>query len=157
MTKEIYLIVATDQNNGIGYQGKMPWHFKEDLKHFANITTGHTVIMGRTTWQSLPESYRPLPGRDNIVLTSNPDLKLTGATVVHSLNQAIEKATTDKVFIIGGGTVYAQALKELPVTGLYKTEIKHSYDCDTFFPEVPEKFQKQLISSTPNLDFFLYS
>lgn len=135
MDKPIYIIVATDQNNGIGKDGQMPWHFRRELQHFAKITKPHTVIMGRTTWESLPEKFRPLPDRQNIVLTTREDYQAQGAEIAHSFEQAISLSKSEKIFIIGGAKVYAQALEQLPISGIYKTELQATYDCDTFFPE----------------------
>jgi dihydrofolate reductase len=149
----IYIIVAVDQNNGIGKDGSMPWHFTKELKNFAHTTrTTHdpelhnTVIMGRKTWESIPEKFRPLPGRNNIVLTRNAELKADGAKVLTSLEEAIDSAEhSEKIFIIGGGSIYEQALKLPNLQGIYLTRIHKAYDCDTFFPAVPSIFSNEEI------------
>jgi len=146
--KEIYLIAAVDEEFGIGKDGVLPWDLKKEMKHFQSTTTEsesdleNSVIMGRSTWDSIPEKHRPLRKRTNIVLTRNPEYKSEGAVVMNSINAAIEKAleVSDKVFVIGGGRVYTDAIKHPDVTGVYLTKIKKNYDCDTFFPNMPESF-----------------
>ncbi len=149
----IYTIAAVDENMGIGKDGTMPWHFSKELKHFAHLTTQthdaedhNAVIMGRKTWESIPEKFRPLPGRRNIVLTRNQDFHAKGADTCQSLEEAIELAEdSEKIFIIGGGSIYEQALKLPNLSGIYLTRIHKSYDCDTFFPTVPEKFSQKIM------------
>lgn len=148
MTPEIYLIVATDDQNGIGKNNTLPWHFTSDLKHFAKLTTGHTVIMGRATWESLPTAYKPLPNRQNIVLTTQVDYPTPGAEIARDLDHALTLATSEKVFIIGGAQVFAHALATTKIAGIYQTEIAANFDCDTFFPAIPANYQKQLLSET---------
>lgn len=112
MSRKIGLIWAQDIDGVIGNDGQLPWSLPEDLKHFADVTKGSAVIMGRKTWDSLPESSRPLKGRLNVVLTNQPDWSAKGAHPVSSLDDALE-ATGDyeRVWIIGGGSVYQQALR----------------------------------------------
>lgn len=124
-------------NNGIiGDQGSMPWHVPEDLAHFKRVTAGHPVIMGRATWNSFPAKYRPLPGRTNIVLTSQAEtheqLRNEGAVVATSLEEALALAREAKggeeVWIIGGGKVYAQALSMLDVAVITKLDVDPAGD-----------------------------
>ena len=152
MTKEIYIIVAVDKKNGIGKNGKMPWDFKKEMKFFKETTLKtqdpnkkNMVIMGRTTWESIPEKFRPLKGRKNILLTHRKEYKAKGATICHSLEETFDQAdeTIEKVFIIGGAKVYQETISLPQLTGLYITKINKTYDCDTFFPEVPKKFLKE--------------
>lgn len=103
------IIVATDRNGVIGKDGKIPWHVPADLKHFKEVTMGHSVIMGRKTWESIPEKYRPLVGRDNIVLSRDDLYFPEKAMVVDNLQEAIVLAGSSP-FVIGGGQVYAEAL-----------------------------------------------
>ena len=132
------IVVATAQNRAIGLNGKMPWHIPEDLKYFKAVTTGHPIIMGRKTFQSIG---RPLPGRTNIVITRDQDYQAEGITVTHSLEQAIEVAKTvaqkngvREVMVIGGAEIYALAL---PFTNkIHRTEIHAETDGDAFFPEL---------------------
>ena len=126
----ISMIAAVGKNLELGRSNDLIWHFKEDMKFFKESTTGHTVIMGRKTFESLPKA---LPNRLNIVISSNEDYTAEGALVVTSAKEALEKAESDEVFIIGGGRVYSEFL---PIADkLYLTEIDASCeDADTFFP-----------------------
>lgn len=127
------LIAAVANKGVIGKDNALPWHLPEDLKHFKNLTTGHTVIMGRKTWESLPERFRPLPGRHNIIVTRNRNYVANGATVVHALTAALEKVGAgETAFIIGGAELYAHAL---PLAQrLEITEIDADIEGDAWFP-----------------------
>ncbi len=103
-------IWAQAHNRVIGADGVMPWHLPEDLAHFRELTGGDPVVMGRRTWESLPERFRPLPGRDNIVVTRQPGFDAPGATVVHSLEAALTGHDRATVWVIGGAELYSQAL-----------------------------------------------
>lgn len=136
----ISLIAAVTENSIIGKDGDMPWHLPEDLKYFKATTTGHTVIMGRKTWESLGK-YAPLPNRRNIVLTHNTDWQASGAEVFHDLKAAINACNgEDEVFIIGGGRVYADAIHL--AKRLYITRIHAKIDGDTQFPDLPPGFAR---------------
>lgn len=132
----ISLIAALAKNRAIGKDGQLLWHLPEDMRHFRETTRGKPVIMGRKTWESLPDSFRPLPGRHNIVVSRNPAYLAPGATLVGSLENAIHAVgETAEVFVIGGAELYRQAL---PVAGrLYLTEIAQDFEGDAFFPDVP--------------------
>jgi dihydrofolate reductase len=132
----ISLIAAVAQNRAIGKNNQLLWHLPEDMRYFREITRGKTVIMGRKTWESLPEKFRPLPGRHNIVVTHDRHYVAKGATLAHSLPEAIAAAgADDETFVIGGAELYRQAL---PLAQrLYLTEVAQRYDGDVFFPEVP--------------------
>jgi dihydrofolate reductase len=125
----IALVVAwAGPERVIGRDGGLPWHLPSDMKHFKELTTGGTVIMGRKTWESIPEKFRPLPERRNMVLSSR-GMDAPGAEVLDSL----EAAGTD-AYIIGGGATYAETL---PLADrVYATEIAGAVDGDTFFPEL---------------------
>lgn len=128
------MIVAMGENGEIGINGDMIWHLSEDLKRFKRITSGHTVIMGRKTWESLPR--KPLPGRRNIIITRNPLYKAEGAEVFNSVEEAIATTKADgEVFVIGGGEIYR---KLFPMTlRLYITHVELSKpEADTFFPQI---------------------
>jgi dihydrofolate reductase len=128
----ITLIAAVARNGVIGKDNALPWHLPEDLKHFKQLTTGQAVIMGRKTWESLPERFRPLPGRLNIVVTRNPTYRAEGATVVGSLAEAEKVGAGRTAIIIGGAELYAHAL---PLAQrLELTEIDADIDGDTYFP-----------------------
>lgn len=130
----LVLIAAVAANRVIGAQNALPWHLPEDLKHFKALTTGHAVIMGRKTWESLPPRFRPLPGRQNIVVSRDPDYRADGADVVHSLDAAIGLASTATTFVIGGAELYAHALPH--AKRLELTEIAVVVDGDSYFPEI---------------------
>jgi dihydrofolate reductase len=130
-TTRVYLVAAIARNGIIGARGKLPWHLPEDLRHFKQLTLGHPVIMGRRTWESLG---KPLPGRENIVISRRQGFDAPGASVAMSLQAAIALCVGESVaFIIGGAAIYAAAL---PLAdGLVLTEIDRDYEGDTRFPE----------------------
>lgn len=137
------MIVAHAENGVIGNAGTMPWHIPEDLKHFKTVTTGAAVIMGRKTFES---TGRALPKRRNIVITRQPDYVATGCTVVPSLDAALKAAGAEpRVFIIGGGEIYRQAL---PLADrLWITEIAAAPKGDTTFPTLnPEDWETTFLS-----------
>lgn len=128
----ISIIVATDSNNLIGNNNQLPWHLPADLKHFKNITTGHTIIMGRKTYDSIGKA---LPNRKNIVITRNTNYTLPDAEVVNSLQQALQNRVGEgEVFIIGGSQIFNEALPL--ATKLYLTIIHHTFQGDTWFPKL---------------------
>jgi dihydrofolate reductase len=130
----IALVAAVARGGVIGRDGGVPWHLAEDLARFKSLTTGHTVVMGRKTWDSLPERFRPLPGRRNIIVTRDPDWLADGAEPAGSLEDALALAAEDaRVFVIGGAQIYRQAL---PLADeLLLTEIDLVVEGDAFFPE----------------------
>jgi len=108
---ELKLIYARSRNGVIGRDGQLPWHLPADLAHFKQTTLGQAVVMGRKTWDSLPERFRPLPGRTNIVITRQTDWHAAGALVAHSLDQAMSLCPAPgPLWVIGGAEIYAQAL-----------------------------------------------
>ena len=127
----IQAIVAVASDWAIGRQGDLLCHLPADMKHFKEVTMGHSIVMGRKTFESFPR--RPLPGRQNIVITRNADWQYPGVTVAHSLDEAIAAAQTDTVFIIGGAQVYAEAL---PLVGVLHLTLIHARwaSADAFFP-----------------------
>ena len=129
--KSIEAIVAIDENGAIGRQGDLLCHLPADMKHFKEVTMGHSIVMGRKTFESFPR--RPLPGRQNIVITRNPGWQYPGVTVVHSLDEAIAAAETDTLFIIGGAQVYEQALPMVEVLHLTRIHARWA-SADVFFP-----------------------
>ncbi len=132
----IALVAAVASGGVIGRDGGVPWHLAEDLARFKSLTTGHAVVMGRKTWDSLPERFRPLPGRRNIVVTRDPAWQADGAERAGSLDDALalaRAAEEARVFVIGGGQIYGQAL---PLADeLLLTEIDLEVEGDAFFPE----------------------
>ena len=155
MSHKIYVIAAVDENFGIGKNNDLPWHFKKDMEFFKKTTTEtedpnkqNMLIMGSKTWESIPEKYRPFKDRENAVLAWDPEYKAKGATVYGSIDEALESAGDDieNIFFIGGGMIYKESIKHPKLTGVYLTHIEKQYDCDTFFPQIPEKFpQKSVI------------
>lgn len=132
----ISIIAAIGKNNAIGRKNQLLWHLSEDLKHFKAITTGHTIVMGDRTFDSIG---RPLPNRRNIVVTRNKDFKAEGCEISYSLEEVLDwaKKVPEEVFIIGGGQVYAQALPH--ADKLYLTLVEDSpEDADTFFGDYSE-------------------
>ncbi len=105
--RELSLVWAQSTSGVLGRAGGIPWDVPEDMIHFKNLTMGHTVVMGRRTWESLPASVRPLPGRRNIVLSRRTDFTADGATVVHDLDEAL---TAPDIWIVGGEQVYTSAI-----------------------------------------------
>lgn len=151
------IVVAFDQNRGIGKAGGLPWHLPGDLKHFKDITARtpdsqrrNIVIMGRKTWESLPEKFRPLPQRINVVLTRDKTKKFPeGVLSAASLDDALRLVETSiaaqergEVFVIGGGEIFQQAIGHSSCKKLYLTHIHQSFDCDTFFPPISQSFQE---------------
>lgn len=136
---EKIIIVAVSENGVIGKDGDIPWHYPEDLKHFKEKTTSHSVIMGRKTYFSLPKNYRPLPNRKNIVLSrSDPELP-DEVELANSLEEAwgIAEEFSDKTFIIGGANIYEQTLDKADKIVL--TRIHEEYEGDTYFPDWEEE------------------
>lgn len=128
------IIVAIAQNGAIGKDNDLLWHLSGDLKRFKQLTTGHHVVMGRKTWDSLPK--RPLPKRQNIVMTNNPDFAADGATVVHSVNDLFNvlKDCDDEVFVMGGAAIYKALLPFC--RRLYITRVYRDYEADVYFPTI---------------------
>ena len=127
----VSMIAAVGKNLELGKNNNLIWNFKEDMKFFKDTTMGHTVVMGRKTFESLPKA---LPGRKNIVITSNADYQAQGATVVTSVEEALQIADNEEVFVIGGGKIYAEFLPY--ADKLFLTEIDaECADADTYFPQ----------------------
>ena len=126
------LIVAIAKNDVIGRDNDLIWKLPVDLQHFKDLTLGHTIIMGRKTWESI--GSRPLPKRTHIVISRNTNYKANGALVVTSLKEAISNIKNDnQPFIVGGAQIYKEALDK--ADRLEITHVHHSFDGDTFFPE----------------------
>ena len=127
----ISIIVAKSKNNVIGIHNQLPWHLPADLKYFKKVTFGHTVIMGRKTYESVG---KPLPGRTNIVITRQADFNAEGVIVGPSLELALKNLKVDEVFILGGGEVFRQAMNQ--ADKLFITDIDVELDGEVFFPEI---------------------
>ncbi|MBP6925461.1 MAG: dihydrofolate reductase [Candidatus Pacebacteria bacterium] len=158
-------IIAAIQSkdNGLGYNNDLLYKLPEDQKFFRDATTRHVVIMGRKTWESIPEKFRPLPNRENIVITRQTDYVAHGAKVVSSLEEAIDLAQSNfpnrEIFVIGGSEIYNQAL---PLTDkLLLTLIDGDKPADVFFPEYTDLFtiiesgKETLSSSGPSFRFLI--
>lgn len=148
------IIAAIDSKNGIGKDNAIPWHLPGDFKHFAN-TTKHTenadkqnaVVMGSKTWESLPEAYKPLPGRLNVILSRREGYAVpAGVLAFNSVEEALqtleEHEDVEKVFVIGGGQIYNETITSEACRELILTEIHKEFDCDVFFPEIPKTFKE---------------
>src|SRR5687767_6521599 len=146
MTKpRISIIVAHANNMAIGKGNDLIWKIPDDQKRFRALTIGHPVIMGRRTWESLPEKFRPLPNRTNVVVTIDASYSAPGGIVTTSIEEALERAKesegSEEIFVIGGAEIYKQAL---PLARrLYITKIDAAVEGDAFFPEYPE-FNKEI-------------
>lgn len=155
------LVFACDQQRGIGKSNSIPWHLKAEISHFRKLTSSisksawqNAVIMGRRTWESLPEKYRPLPNRHNIVLTRNPNYQLPAtvssfSNLDHALSY-LATAAVERIFLIGGADVFAQAIGNKNCGLLYLTEIMQNFDCDTFLPDFSEAFTLNECSEKQN-------
>lgn len=131
-----------DRERGIGKNNDLMWHLAADMKFFKETTSGQIVVMGRKNYDSIPERFRPLPNRENVVLTRNSAFKADGCQVFHSLEDCLsfyEGETERTVFIIGGGEIYRQALDLKCVDEMYITHVDEVYGADTFFPEFDEE------------------
>jgi dihydrofolate reductase len=128
------IVVAVARGGVIGRQGAIPWHLPEDVARFKELTTGHSVVMGRRTWDSLPDRFRPLPERRNVVVTRNADWLAEGAERAPSLVEALALlGGAERIFVIGGAEIYAEAL---PLADeMFLTEIDEDVAGDTFFPD----------------------
>ncbi len=147
----ISIIVATDAKGGIGIANTLPWHLPEDLKHFRRITSGHPVIMGRKTFESIG---KVLPNRRNIVITRNGGWRHEGVETAASIEQALALVEGSEAFVIGGAQIYAQSMAL--ATRLIVTEIARDFTCDAFFPAIdPAKWQETAreAGSQDGLDF----
>jgi len=130
MQKKITLIAAMGRNREIGLDGRMPWHLPAELQHFKQTTMDKAILMGRKTWQAIG---RPLPGRQNIVITRNPEFEAVGADVCTSLSAAVDVSSSGEIMVIGGGQLYALALPLAQRMVLTMIDIQP--DADTWFPE----------------------
>lgn len=150
MTITVSAIAAMSQNLVIGKDNKLLWHIPEDFKHFKRVTIGKPVIMGRKTYQSIG---KPLPGRTNIVITSQPNQVEGDVVTVATLDEALTRAkqiatdtNVDEVFIIGGGQIYAAAMAQ--TDRIYLTVINQDFDGDTFFPKInPTEWTEEIIAT----------
>ncbi len=145
MNNSIVSIIAVlgRENYALGKGGKLLWHLPDDMQRFKALTMSHPVIMGRKTWESIPERFRPLTGRTNIVVSSQKDYTTQGTTLARSLSDAFTVAAhaegSDEIFVIGGGEIYAVALPF--ADRLYLTLVDDNADGDVFFPPYENDFK----------------
>lgn len=152
-------IAAMTPDRVIGKDNTLPRNIPDDLKRFKELTTGHTVVMGRKTYESLPERFRPLPNRDNIVITSqlNSIYNNDNIIIFHSIDEfttRYEDKREKTIYIIGGSQIYNSFLSLCDE--LYISEIKQRYEWDTFFPDFKDKFQESSRTAYENYDFVIY-
>ena len=164
MSKEfsISFVVAADENNGIGKDNKLLCHLPADMKFFKALTWGHTLIMGRKTFESM--SSKALPGRESIIITRQKDFTSDNCLIAHSVEQGLELAKKDqKIFIIGGADIFKQTISL--ADNIYLTRIHHQFECDSYFPEISleewqlkdEKKSPQDVKNAFSHSFLLYS
>jgi dihydrofolate reductase len=147
---KLYLISAVSEENGIGYNNKIPWHITEDLKFFKDKTLNHVILMGRKTYESIG---KPLPRRTNIVMTHHPEMykqiELEWDNIIFTCNpdEIINSInSTGDVYVIGGEDIYKKYIKH--ADGIYLTRVLKSFKCDAFFPDIPDNYKLQSQSMT---------
>ncbi|KAG7312777.1 hypothetical protein JYU34_001154 [Plutella xylostella] len=156
---KLNLIAAACENMGIGANGALPWRLKKEMAYFSTMTIKvkdpskvNAVIMGRRTWECIPPKYKPLSERVNIVLTHNVDVLKEkvpeGVIVVPSIDEAISyiegREDIESTWVIGGSSIYQAAMEHPNCGKIYLTEIQRSFECDTFFPKIPQEVFKQV-------------
>lgn len=160
------IIVAVCNDNGIGINNTIPWYSKEDMRHFAQITKGNgsnVVVMGHNTWNSIPDNKKPLVDRENIVLSKNKNLTHDNCIIKHSVEDVI-KYLEDKAYetcwIIGGGAIYEQFLKENIIDNIIITRINETHTCSIFFPPIPSHFEltitKELDGTPHSVEYYTH-
>ena len=159
------IIAAIDNNNGIGKNNSLPWHFKDDLKNFSKLTKGNgnnAIIMGVNTWNSLPK--KPLPGRVNIVLsskfksiTNNEYSNTWFCNCFDQMNSIpqFKNSEFDECWYIGGEKLYTAIINNTNINSLFLTRINDTYNCDTFFPEIPERLKLKSREKISDADIYL--
>ena len=149
------LIVAVAENGVIGRDNALPWHISEDLRYFKQVTSGKTVIMGRKTYQSIG---RPLPNRTNIVITRDPVFTADGVLVAHSLDAALARAGDGEAVVIGGSSLFGEALGR--AGRFYLTEIHRAYEGDVHFPDWDrgawQETSRRKVEGDPDISFVTY-
>ena len=137
------LIAAISENNCIGKDNALLWNIREDMKHFKDVTSGNIVLMGRNTWESIPEKFRPLPNRKNIVITRDMNYEVPeGVEIYSSIDEALEKYKNENVFIIGGASIYKQTIEI--ADQLFITEVHQVFEGDAFFPEIDKNVWQEV-------------
>ncbi len=147
---KISAIAAIAHNMAIGKNNNLLWHLPADMKFFREKTMGHVVITGRKNYESIPEKFRPLNDRTNIIVTAQKGYRAPGTLVVHSIECAMEEARKleyEECFVIGGGQIYKELLEKDLADTLYITWIDHHFEADTFFPDI-DRSKWELIHSS---------
>lgn len=150
----VAIIAAMSRNRVIGAHGTIPWHLPEDLRRFRELTTGHTIVMGRKTFESIG---KPLPGRNNIVISSDHSFSAPGCRLARSVEEALAMGGDSLIFICGGGAVYRDTMELADV--IYLTVIDAELAGDTFFPEIPPCFteaSREPLATSPAADLVVY-
>lgn len=144
---DFYMIAAHDKERGIGKDNNLPWRLSADLKMFSEVTSNtnsrarrNVVIMGRRTWDSLPDKFRPLPNRINVVL-STKELDLPEGVIQAKTFEDALQVSGETIFVIGGSTVYSFGINHPNCRGLYITKIDKEFECDTYFPEYESLYE----------------
>lgn len=164
---KISLIAAIAKNNAIGKNNDLLWHLPADMKYFKETTMGHCILTGRKNYESIPEKFRPLPGRTNIVISRNAAYNAPGAYVVTTLDEGIELARSKgetELFVIGGAQVFMECMVRNLADQLYLTHVDEVFEADVYFPAInPKKWHKSNSNLYPkdvknpyNLEFALY-
>ena len=158
MAEKLEIVVAADLDNGIGKDNSLPWRIPGDMKFFQSLTSGTTgggrnaIIVGRKTWESIPEKRRPLKDRLNIILTKNTSIQAPdGVIVCNSLENALAALNDiehERCFIIGGAQIYKEALQHPLLTTIHLTRIMQEFDCDAHFPAIDDRFALAAVSDT---------
>ena len=151
---EVTIIAALAENRAIGKDNDLIWHLPRDMKFFKETTIGYHVIMGRKNYYSIPEKFRPLKNRTNIIVSRRTDLTIMGTQIFSSMEKALkfsEMENQDEVFIIGGGEVYQYALDHDLVTKMYLTHVSGAFEADVYFPKINLKnWKTHLILDHPS-------
>ncbi len=150
----LFHVVAMAQNKVIGKDNKLPWHFSADLKFFKALTTGHTVIMGRKTFESIG---RALPNRENFVISRSPHESSGSLKYFSSIDAAMRAVTTEKAFIIGGAEIYKQTIDK--IEGIYQTLIHQDFEGDAYYPGIPAGFHevsREKLQENPLIEVLFY-
>lgn len=138
----ITIIAAIANNNALGKDNDLIWHLPADLKRFKKVTSGHHILMGRNTFESIG---KPLPNRTTVIITRNSDYKAAGCIVVNSIEKALEVAKDDaQIFIIGGAQIYKQTIASNLVDQLDITKVHHTFDADVYFPAIDTGIWKEV-------------
>jgi dihydrofolate reductase len=152
----VTIVAAVARNGCIGKDGALPWRISEDMKRYRDVTMGKVVVMGRKTWESIPERYRPLPGRTNVVVTGQASYPLPpGVERAASLEEALVAHATDEVVINGGAAIYRQAMDRADTLDI--THVDRDVDGDTFFPTIdPAVWKETWREDHPGFSFVTY-